>query len=380
MREAASKGRTDGADPNTQTSVWKQERPQHHVGVPKIHFFLRKNTQTLCTKKEHKKEERFPLLVDFISYRQPGWIFWRHQRSLQLRGDPSPSRLNFSLTNLSHPWKNSASSQALANAFLLQGFLLTALLYLQHSVLQPQTSPFPPSLLKKIPERDEYHIQQHIPAISARLSTTINGDHFVTVKWITRMQKTAMAYRLRVCYAAWISSPTLSREGFASETTQRHLLSSKTVPLSPQTKLSSGSCQIMRKSGWERNVRESKYHSRHEAVCCSYLGSIHSSISRKPAARSSSPFGYRKPGFSRRGWLSGSSAPACGDQRVQGKDLEHSSVLNWASGAQGQCAPFAVSCWADTDLVLDQLESPAPFMLVAVSIFKGCQSTTFHDD
>lgn len=111
--------------------------------------------------------------------------------------------------------------------------------------------------------------------------------------------------------------------------------------------------------------------------------SIDTSISRKWVATLSYPFGYRKSGLSRKGCLSGSSAPACGGQRVQGNDLEYNSVFNWASGAQGQCAPFAMSCGADTDLVPDQLEFPAPFVLVSVSrtiVFKGCQSTTFHDN
>lgn len=59
----------------------------------------------LHTNMEHSEEERFPL-VDAVSYRQRGWILWWSQRSLQLLGDPSFSRLNPSHITFSCPWKN----------------------------------------------------------------------------------------------------------------------------------------------------------------------------------------------------------------------------------------------------------------------------------
>lgn len=97
MCEVASKGRTDftSADPSKYTSCTK-ERPQHHFGVSKIHFSFQKNTLAHRTNKEHKEEKRFPLLIDTVSYMQPGRILWWSQRSLQFLGDPSLSRLYLS--------------------------------------------------------------------------------------------------------------------------------------------------------------------------------------------------------------------------------------------------------------------------------------------
>lgn len=81
-------------------------------------FPLKKNTtMALCTNKGHRKEERFHLLVNTISCRQPRGILWWSQRSPQYLGDWSLSTICLSYRVIL-PLKMQCFAPRSANCFL----------------------------------------------------------------------------------------------------------------------------------------------------------------------------------------------------------------------------------------------------------------------
>lgn len=199
----------------TQVSTHHVLRSDHNItlGFPRYTFTFKKTTLALRTNKEHKEETRFPLLIDTVSYMQPGRILWWSQRSLQFLGDPSLSRLYLSYHYIP-PLKKQSFSPSPGKCFPPLRIYFHCLALFSAFHLSASTPHLHPLLLKKITKRalgNTFLLFQ----LESWLSITINGDCFFNGKWITIMQRNAMVYRLHICYMA-LGSPVYFSAGRGS--------------------------------------------------------------------------------------------------------------------------------------------------------------------